>query len=417
MPSFSGKFQYCDSDGTASQSGLCQVTFDAETLTLTPQGGTPLALDLGDIDLFAAGEYDLKLTLYTGKKVLLNQFGRNFQNLTHDLLEAYRARLVQCLLLEDLEEIARFDGVAELQSPKGVVASPAEIRLYKSNLAVLPTAATGFQWRLADIRSIYLDEVSYSVAIEAPGERLIVTKLAKRTREFVERLQETTMQLAEKAAQAVHHLFPFLTPDQLQRVARLMKEGHVAPLAELNAIHPCVGQALVDHVVDGKLQPYFEALLSHVSPGYLYTGFKLIRKEEEEGSRQTEAAGEGEAEREPQARESEAPPQEPTSKVPDEETASSKRKEEQSILHWFFFPLAATSGGAQPNNLVAWEATSASGRATYFFRQLPPEQANALADVAKAPAQLPPRADLPFRREAGNSTAVSLLCHRLPQDS
>ena len=177
MPSFSGKFQYRNPDGTASQSGACQVTFEAETLTLTPQGGTPLALDLGDIDLFAAAEYESTLTLYTGKKILFHQFGKTFQNLTHDLLEAYRARLVQCLLLEDLEEIARFDGVAQLQSPERAVASPAEFRLYKSNLAVLPTAATGFQWRLADIRSINFDEAHYAVVLEAPGERLISYKL------------------------------------------------------------------------------------------------------------------------------------------------------------------------------------------------------------------------------------------------
>ena len=384
MPSFSGKFQYRNPDGAASQSGACQVTFEAETLTLTPQGGTPLALDLGDIDLFAPAEYESTLTLYTGKKILFHQFGKTFQNLTHDLLEAYRARLVQCLLLEDLEEIARFDGVAQLQSPERAVASPAEFRLYKSNLAVLPTAATGFQWRLADIRSIHLDEASYAVALEAPGERLIVTKLAKRTREFIERLQEATTQLAEKAAETVHNLFPFLTPDQFQQVARLMKEGHAAPLGELNAIHPKIGPALVEHVVDAKLKPYFDALMGHVPAGYLYAGFKLIRKEEGESASQKEAADDGEGE--PQAVESDAPPMEPTSEEPVEEAASTEREEEQSVLHWFFFPLAGIPGATQPSNLVAWEATSTSGRATYFFRLLPPEQASALADPAKAPA-------------------------------
>ena len=384
MPSFSGKFQYPNPGGAASHSEACQVTFEAETLTLTPQGGTPLALDLGDIDLFEPSEYGLTLTLYTGKKILLHQFGRTFQSLVHDLLEACRARLVQCLLLEDLEEIARFDGVAQLDSPDRAVASPAEFRLYKSNLAVLPTAATGFQWRWADISSIHLDEARYAVALEAPGERLIVTKLAKRTREFVERLQEATVQLTEKAAATVHNLFPFLTPDQFQRVARLMKEGHAAPVAQLNAIHPRIGPALVERVVDAKLKPYFDALLGHVPAGYLYTGFKLIRKEEGEGAGQQEATAE--AEREPQAAERDATPRESTSKEPDEEAASSEREEEQSILHWFFFPLAGTPGVAQPGNLVAWEATSTSSRATYFFRQLPLEQVGALADPAKAPA-------------------------------
>ena len=109
MPTFSGKVQYLNSDGSALQAGPCRVSFEAETLTLTPASGAPLALDFGDIDIFLPGEYELTLTLYTGNKILLHQFGKTFQDLCHDLLEAYRKRLLQCLLLEDLEEITRFE--------------------------------------------------------------------------------------------------------------------------------------------------------------------------------------------------------------------------------------------------------------------------------------------------------------------
>ncbi|HLK53557.1 MAG TPA: hypothetical protein VKU42_08865, partial [Candidatus Angelobacter sp.] len=44
----------------------------------------------------------------------------------------------------------------------------------------------------------------------------------------------------------------------------------------------------------------------------------------------------------------------------------------------FFFPM--------PGNIVAWEASSRSGRATYFFRLLDPAQSGQLQDAAKAPA-------------------------------
>ncbi len=389
MPSFSGKFQYLNPDGTAAQSGPCQLSFEAESLTLIPPGGTPLAFDLGDIDVFAPAEYELTITLYTGKKILLNQFGKTFQNLSHDLLEAYRARLVQCLLLEDLAEIARFDGVAQLDSAERAFTSPAEFRLYKSNLAVLPTAATGLQWRLAEIDSITFDEAQYTVTLEAEGERLIVTKLAKRTREFTERLREAINQLTEQAAETVHNLFPFLTPDQFQQVAGLMKEGHAAPLAKLKAIHPKIEQALIGNVVDAKLKPYFDSLMSHVPAGFLYAGFKLVRKDEEaEAESETEAPSAGglAALVTGGAAQPEEPTEAPAEEAAEEAGGEKTEEEGEPILHWFFFPLAATPGAAQPANLVAWEATSKTGRATYFFRLLPPEQADALADPAKATA-------------------------------
>jgi len=362
MPSFSGKFQYSHPDGTPAQSGLCQVSFDAESLTLTPLSGAPISFDLGDIDVFTPGEYELALALYSGNRRVLSQFGKAFQNLSHDLLDAYRQRLVQCLLLEDLEEITRFEGFARLESPRRAFSSSAEFRLYKSNLAVLPTQATGFQWRLADIDAVSFDEASYTVALRSEGESLCITKLAKRTREFQDRLREAATQLSEKGAQTLRQMFPFLTPDQFQQVARLMKEGRAAPLGRLKAIHAKTEQALVENVVDAKLRPYFDALLARVPPGMLYAGFKLIREEpEEEPEPPTEEAGA----HGPEAETTEEPAGPLAEEV--EETA-----EKEPILHWFFFPLASRQDASQPGNLVAWEATSKSGRATYFFRLQPP---------------------------------------------
>ncbi len=385
MPSYSGKFQYLNADGSAAQAGTCQVTFDESTLTLAPTAGAPLAFDLGDIDLFQPGDFELTLTLYTGKKILLNQFGKALQNLGHDLLEAYRQRLVQCLLLEDLEETSRFDGFAQLSSPvlpARSFSSPVEFRLYRSNLAVLPTLATGFQWRLADIDTLKFDEASYAVVLgirrRAPdGDQ------ARETHAGIPRTpRKSVAQLNQHTANTLHEIFPFLNPDQLQQAALLMREGHAAPLAGLKAIHPKTEQALVGNVIDAKLKPYFDALIKHVPPGWGYAGFKLIREEEEPGETEAElpleepvTASAGAAE-EPQ----EEAPEEPAQEAPEEET------EKQPILYWFFFPLATKPGARFPGNLVAWEATSKGGRATYFFRLLPPEQARVLADPSQAPA-------------------------------
>ena len=255
MPSFSGKYQYLDPKVSASQGGPCRLSFEAETLTLSPASGPPLTIDLGDIDIFLPGDYELTLTLYDGKRIVLNQFGKTFQNLAHDLLEAYRQRLVQCLLLEDLEEIARFEGFARLESATRAFSSPAEFRLYKSNLAVLPTQATGLQWRLADIDGVQFDPAGYCVTVEAGGERLLVTKLAKRTEEFRDRLTQASQELSEQGAGALHKLFPFLTPDQFTAAATLMKEGRAASLARLRAIHPKTEPALATNVVDAAQKP------------------------------------------------------------------------------------------------------------------------------------------------------------------
>ena len=385
MPSFTGNFRYQDSDGALIQAGPCTLAFDEETLTLVPAAGPPIALDLGDIDAFTAADYELALTLYTKAKIILDHIGKTFQNLCHDFLEAYRKRLLQCLLLEDLEEIDRFEGYAQLDSARATFSSPAQFRLYKSNLAVLPTQASGFQWRLADIDAVGFDETDYALSVQCGDGRLIVTKLGKRTRELQARLQEAITQVGQRTAEALHSMFPFLDPGQFQRVALLMKEGRAVPLARLRAIHPRIEQALVVNCVDANLKPYFDALQKHALSGAMHVGFKLLRAEDqnamEAGGQDggESAAGEGTGDGlmpVDSSPEEEALP-------PGSEQAEAEREEKQALVHWFFFPLASQPGTTLPANLVAWEATTKSGRATYFFRLLASESAAKLGDSAR----------------------------------
>lgn len=372
MPSFSGQFELQQSGAATGQSGPCQVTFDDETLTLTPATGSALAIDLGDIEIFTAGDYDLALTLYTQQKLQFRQFGKAFQNLAHDLLEAYRNRVVECLLLEDLEEVARFDGHAQLDSkssPERSFASPAELRLHRSNLAVLPTQATAAQWRLAEIDGVTFDEQAYAVTLHSGQDTLRVTRLAKRTGEFRERSETSITANREKAAQVLHRLLPFLTPGEFQKAAMLLREGQPASFGNLNGVNSKIERALYENIVNTQLKPYCDALREFAPAGSTYTGFKFIRQEEGE-SEETEGAAEAAA-----------PPGEAKS------AGDAGSGGVEPILHWFFFPVAKPSGN-QPS-LVAWEAASRGGRATYFFRLSPPGSSpNAGQDFDSAIRQL-----------------------------
>lgn len=334
-----------------------------------------MAFDLGDIDVFLTEDYELSLKLYTGKTLLLQQFGKIFLNLCHDLLEAYRRRLVQCLLLEDLEGIERFDGFAQLYSDERSFSGPAELRIYKSNIAVLPERATGLQWRLADIDSMDFDKRSYRLELSSGTERLVLAKLAKRTEEFIDRLRTAMDEMSDKSARVLQSLFPFLTPDQFQRVAGIMREGRPVSLSQLNAIDQKMGTVLIERTVATGLKPHFEILKGQFAYGDFFAGFKFIRPETDS----TETSGTEEAMPEipePVEGELESLPETSLHEVADGE---------DPVLHWFLFPLKTKTDANLPANLVAWESTSRSGRATYFFRLLSQDRAKELGDTAKAP--------------------------------
>lgn len=352
--------------------GPCQLSFDDSTLTLAGAGTPPLAVDLGDIDAFQPGEYELRLVLYTGQVLVLRQFGKSFQDLERELREAYRDRLVQCLLVSDLSEVARFTGRIQLDSPRRPTSGPGEIRLYDSNIAILPDAAPGFQWRLADVTSVDFDERDYAVVLRRGHERLAIAKLAKRTTELADRVRQGVLRVQERSARTLRALFPFLSPDQFRQVAALMPEGTSAAIVRLRSIHPLIEPSLLEKVVLGSLRPYVSSLLQRATSDGWYAGFKIVRQTEESG---VEEAGE----EEPGATEAGA-----------DESSQSDGVDLRPLdpevtdvgdglvaLYWFFVPVAANRGGAASH--LAWEATSDSGRATYVFRK---------ADAATAGAGL-----------------------------
>ncbi len=342
MPAYSGKYQYLDAAGGTTEQGPCQLSFDAGSCTITPAGGTPLAFDLGDADRATPAEWDLQLALYGGRTVVLKQFGAAFSRMSEELLAAWRDRTVECLLLEDLEEIARYQCAAN--------GTPAQVRIFKSNLAMLPLTGAPLEWRLAEIDSCAFDAGDYSIVLQSAGERLVLSKLGKKTDEAFANLRESIDSLHTKCAKALHELFPFLNADALRRLQQAMPEGRSCAIPELATIHTRLPDSLRARAVDESLAPYFE-WLSERSAAPLLAGFKFTWGSDEDEGRNGEAA---------------AP-----------------------FFFWYFFPLAG--------NRVAWEATTGTGRATYFFRTEGPVDAAvarltrglALVNFRREPIYLP----------------------------
>ncbi|MEO8591916.1 MAG: hypothetical protein ABI759_01215 [Candidatus Solibacter sp.] len=355
MPAYSGKFQYLDEAGATLQQGPCQVSIGEDgACIVTPAGGTPLAFDLGDVDRIAPGEWDLQLFLYTGRTLVLQQFGAAFSHLAGDLLAAWRDRTVQCLLLEDMQEIDRYTGAAN-----GV---PAELRLFRSNLAILPQSGMPLQWRLAELDSCDFDDGAYSIVLESGGERLVLSKLARKTDEAFGKLRTATEALHTHTASALRGLFPFLNADALQRLQQAMPEGRSCAISTLAAIHPGLPEAMHGKAVGETLAPYLEELAARaVAPPFV--GFKFTAGLDPDAEGESDDAAEGAVESTPEnAGEGEGP----------------------QIFFWYFYPLR--------NNLVAWEATTGTGRATYFFRYQGPLDA-AIARITRGLALVN------FRRE------------------
>jgi hypothetical protein len=385
MGDFKGSFQYLSSNGNVRIEGECRVEHDDTTLSVVPDSGAAITLDFGDIDSLLAADYEVRMPLYTGSTIVLRAFGKQYPKLASELLAAFRERMLKCLLLEDMEEIERYDANFSVAKGGGhcpkcgardrggkfcpdcgqklehsilnrpfpnegkdrapePVSGSGEVRLYKSNIALLGTNVPSFQWRLADVDRIIYEGGSYEVALKSGDSYLTISGLAKRTEEFAGKLKKAVSDLATQSSQALHASFPFLNPDQLVEANMLMREGRSALVAKLKQISPRIEVALASNAVDTTLRPYFDHLRKLMAEDSLYAGFKIIRAEEQETHAETpgpdDAGADASGSVEKMTHADDAGPQ---------------------TLYWFFFPMAT-------KKVVAWEASSRSGRATYFFR-------------------------------------------------
>ena len=137
----------------------------------------------------------------------------------------------------------------------------------------------------------------------------------------------------------MYRAFPFLDPDRLQQLLAAMPEGRSVAFAKLAKIHSKLVDAIIQRAVDEKLRPYFEALRGKSLADSIMAGYKFIRDDEAGDDGDEEGAAE----------------------------APAREKGEVPLFFWFFFPLVR--GDGRHSGLAAWEASTGSGRATYFFRR------------------------------------------------
>jgi hypothetical protein len=335
MGDLAGSFVYTGPDGRPLQQDSCGVTVAPEATLFVPSRGSPLAIDLGDVTAIEVGDVELTVTLHTSHTLTLQRFGRGFDTLRHDLIEAWRTRLVACLLLQDLEELARFDGVVR-QDGSLEDSAPAEIRVYRSNLAVLPSRGTPFQWRLADIDDVQFDRETWDVKVASSSGRIVVSKLARRTEEFTSCLDHARHEVARAGIAALAACLSPLGPDALRRVASMWRDGQPVRIDQLETIDRGLESALMYNAVDADLRPYVDALRARAR-GVPFVGFTVAR-EMDEGD--------------PSSADDQS-----------NQDADIDVSEAGNVIFWFLYRLA--------DDVMAWETASRSGRATYVFRLSP----------------------------------------------
>lgn len=354
-----GRFRWTEGKGISRGEGPCRVQADPASLTIIPGQGSPLTWDWAEIRALDLGDWEGNLALVAGGVLHLSHFAKNWGPLVQASQDAWRERLAACQLLSRGEELGRFEARVQREGDHPVPSSPAQVRIFRDRLGVLPEDGPGCPLYFADLQRLRFDEAAHAFVLEEKEGRWFIGHLALKTTRFGRDLDQAWGKWKEENVRTLHSLWPQLDANLRERMVSSLCEGGLISLTDLAGIEECLPGQLIEKAAPKGSRPFFEALRGMVLPQNSFASF-LLMNPEDLGPRRLEDTAEEAPESDPEFEQVEAPDaqaeSDPATRVP---------------LFSFLFRLTSPQG----KSYWAWETTPGSGRATYLFRDggAPPE--------------------------------------------
>ncbi len=381
--------------------GACLLSWTSQSLELTPQplGDGRISFDLGQIRTFKTSDWDVTLALLDGTVLKLHHFAKATAVLAGELKEAWRERVSACILAGDLRRVNGYDCFVTTAGLGRNVAGPAHLLLFQSNLALLAEDGATATVPLGRVHDVVFDRDRWTVLLRGPGLTVEVGKLGPRTDTFVREVQECLGYTRKRCAQVLRQVLPGLDSALVETLVLRWPEGELCSAAELAGVRKSAPTQLLQNAVNPSLRPYLERLLQRGgqgNEGAWYVGYKLLPRTNQDEEESAPGMARKRLERVDFTRKQASDPDpdsgvdpemasDPDSGV-DPERAGGADWEQgfaggqaepnlpdgqpsptsalSDALIWFLCPVHSKKSG----DLIAWEASSQEGHATYLFK-------------------------------------------------
>ena len=258
----SAEYRLIGANGAVLESGRGDVTVAGGVLELTGAGRAALRVPSGRIASVAEPEpFVVLVALADGSALELSRLGRMRTQLLAELHDA-RAE-VAATESGALGDPARFTGA--------VGAAPVDLHVFDDAVLILaggPAKRIAFSF-VADVRAR-----DYTVTVDVTGQdALAITRLGRRTDEFVALLSERLRAASNRTAAFLGSLLPGLDPLAQRAAAGLLRDGVAVPASALDAIHPELSATLLRLAT---LPDRFAGVASLAGRADLAIGFKQV---------------------------------------------------------------------------------------------------------------------------------------------
>lgn len=322
---FSGEASYTrlGADNTPAAEGKGRIFLEQEHFFLQGEKGEHLRLPYRNIIETEHSDYRVALGLSSGERLVLERLGYGYEDFLRLLFKLRGEMLLQDMLMHEKVRDHGFEAAYSRHDRNGNLLEEGrcEPRLYQTALVIIPEKSDPVRIPAGEIISLQDDQYRIAIATDY-GEKFTFSKMGYQREGFKEALASLLHELEQEAFLLVRELLPLAEPDQLARVARLMRDGRAALRSEIEAVSPELWDQLEKQLESSPASAEYKYLKSLSSSRQGAVGIKRGLMGELTGT-----------------------------------------------YIWFLVPLCSADP-QKPGNAVALESFSdtGSGRATYFFR-------------------------------------------------
>lgn len=327
-------YSLCDNSGIEIASGKAQTRIKDEYLSILPEFDEVLCISLRDIIDFSHGDYRIYLNLNSNEKLTLFNLGYKYEDFVRVFSKLRNEMILKDLLMHEAlkksgvkaEYIFLDDDGNEKHKGK------CDLQLYETGLVIIPEKYDITRIPYSDLSQVKAEDYALSLTTEG-GKKIIVSQMGGKFDSVKKTLSDIMNERSFMVRSLLKEMLPDVNPSALRQVARFMKDGKAARRSDVESISP-------------ELWKELETKLEVVGAKEEYNFLKSISQQEK--------------------------------------LCIGMKRDLLGDLTgeyiWFLIPIYSTNPD-ESGNVVAMEAASGGGKATYFFRIVDREDYSNFKDI------------------------------------
>jgi hypothetical protein len=271
------------------RSGAAAWSYDGTSLVVVSEAAAPLSFAVKEIAGISGDDYTLRVRVSGAgdglEELVLSMLGHDGPTLGEALRRDW---------LQARQGVLRLGGsgggwlaLGQVAGLDGDNAEPFRALLHEDVLVIAREGRDLEPVFLALTENMLFDVDSYTVRLEEwPGRRMVISKMAKQTDEFVKRLRENRALLAKATAMTLAEVVPGLPTEGRVALAGAWLPGRLLELTRMDALCPGFAAGFRDGWLAGALRHAEGAyLLDWATPGQTWLGCTCEQGDSEGESR------------------------------------------------------------------------------------------------------------------------------------